>query len=269
MITTILRLYAKIFAKKYFVKLNTMLYSMSIRGLGIYNYENMEVSGESNFIKNHVLPRAKKKSKYIIFDIGANKGEYSELVAKPPNVEVHSFEPHPTTFEILKENTKSIDNIKYYNAAVSDNFGKLKLFDYASKDGSVHASLNSEIFTTVHKSSIVSHEVDVTTVDIVVEKNKFEMIDFLKIDVEGYELAVLNGSIKTLENKSISIVQFEFTQLNTTTRIFFKDFYELLSDNYSIYRLLPNGLLEIKQYDPTIQEIFGYQNYVAILKELE
>ena len=121
----------------------------------------------------------------------------------------------------------------------------------------------------MHKSSIVSHEVDVTTVDIVVEKNKFEMIDFLKIDVEGYELAVLNGSIKTLENKSISIVQFEFTQLNTTTRIFFKDFYELLSDNYSIYRLLPNGLLEIKQYDPTIQEIFGYQNYVAILKELE
>jgi len=42
---------------------------MSIRGLGIYNFENMEVSGESYFIKNYIQPIAKKKSKYKIFDI--------------------------------------------------------------------------------------------------------------------------------------------------------------------------------------------------------
>ncbi len=269
MITTILRLYTKFFAKQYFVNFNKMLYSMSIRGLGIYNYENMDVSGESNFIKNHILPKAKKQPKYIIFDIGANKGEYSKLVAKLPNIEVYSFEPHPATFNILKEKTNSIDNIKHYNLAVSDNIGKLKLFDYESKDGSSHASLSSEIFSIVHNSNVVSHEVDVTTVDAIIKENKLDTIDFLKIDVEGYELAVLNGSIIALENKNISIIQFEFTQLNTTIRVFFKDFYELLSHNYSIYRLLPNGLLEIKQYNPTMHEVFGYQNYVAILKGLK
>jgi len=269
MIQLLLRTYTFIFANKYFIKFNKMLYRMSIRGLGIYNFENMEVSGESNFIKNYIQPIAKKKSKYIIFDIGANKGDYSKLVAQLPNVEVYSFEPHPTSFKALKENTKSIGNIKYCNVAVSDKIGKLKLFDYDDKDGSSHASLSSEIFSTVHNSSVVSHEVEVTTVDVVVDKNKLENIDFLKIDVEGYELSVLNGATKNIMAKRISIIQFEFTQLNTTTRIFFKDFYELLSDNYLIYRLLPNDLLRIEQYNPTMDEIFGYQNYVAILKDLE
>ena len=67
-------------------------------------------------------------------------------------------------------------------------------------------------------------------------------------------------------NNKISIIQFEFTQLNSTTRVFFKDFYELLSEKYKLFRLLPNGLLEIKSYNPTMQEIFGYQNFVAIMK---
>lgn len=55
---------------------------MAIRGLGIINYENVVVSGESNFIKDHIQPKARKKIKYIVLDIGANKEEYSELVAK-------------------------------------------------------------------------------------------------------------------------------------------------------------------------------------------
>jgi len=95
-----------------------------------------------------------------------------------------------------------------------------------------------------------------------------KFIDFLKIDVEGYELDVLKGANKMIESNKIKYIQFEFTQLNTTTRIYFKDFWEVLSEKYKIYRLLPNDLLEIKIYDPTSNEIFGYQNFVAIHKEL-
>lgn len=89
------------------------------------------------------------------------------------------------------------------------------------------------------------------------------------VDVEGYELEVLKGASRMLLSESIKIIQFEFTQLNTTTRIYFKDFWELLSTNYNIYRLLPNGLLHIKNYNATTDEIFGYQNFVAIKKGLE
>ena len=111
--------------------------------------------------------------------------------------------------------------------------------------------------------------VNAVSIDDFLQGHTKNTVDLIKIDVEGYELSVLNGATKNIMAKRISIIQFEFTQLNTTTRIFFKDFYELLSDNYLIYRLLPNDLLRIEQYNPTMDEIFGYQNYVAILKDLE
>ncbi len=211
----------------------------------------------------------KKKHIYTVFDVGANEGKYTKLIHSViTNAEIYAFEPHYKTYKLLNENVKAIQNVKTFNIAVSDKISKLKLFDYIEKDGSGHASLNSEIFSTVHKASTISHEVEAKTIDVISEENKLKQIDFLKIDVEGHELEVLKGAKKMLSNKKISIIQFEFTQLNTTIKVFFKDFYELLSDNYKIYRLLPNNMLEIKTYNPTFDEIFGYQNYVAILKKI-
>ena len=258
------RVYALIFARNIFSKFNKLLYQLSLRGLGFFNYQSMTISGETWFIKKYVLPSAVKKTKYIVFDVGANKGEYSKLISTLPNVEIHAFEPHPATFKVLQENLAMIKNIKFYNLAISDVVGRLKLFDYKNMNGSTHASLSSEIFSTIHDSSFTSHEIDVVTLDSIIESDELDSIDFLKIDVEGYELSVLKGAIKALNNKAIPLIQFEFTQLNSTTRVFFKDFYDLLADKYKIYRLLPNGLIEIKYYNPMEQEIFGYQNFVAI-----
>lgn len=182
-------------------------------------------------------------------------------------VQIFSFEPHPKTFKQLSINCQN-DKVKLFNCALSSKEGTINLYDYENNDGSVHASLSSEIFTTIHKSTTVSHTVKVLTVDKVCKENNISRIDFLKIDVEGFELEVLRGSLGMISNACVNIIQFEFTQLNTTTRIYFKDFWELLNSNFKIYRLLPNDLLEIEKYDPTINEIFGYQNFVAIRKEM-
>lgn len=267
MIAVLLRLYVLFFARQRFVKFNTVLYNVGIRGLGVYNYEDMNVSGENYFIDKYIFPLASKKSKFIVFDVGANQGEYSMRISQINNVDVYAFEPHPRTFMRLRENTRSLPSIKCFNSAVSDTVGEIELFDYENADGSAHASLNAEIFSTVHRSKVTSHIVDVTTIDTVVRESRLNRIDFLKIDVEGHELDVLKGASQILQEKNISIIQFEFTQLNSTTRVFFKDFYDLLSGNYAIYRLLPEGMIWIDSYNPTSHEIFGYQNYVAILKE--
>ncbi len=103
------------------------------------------------------------------------------------------------------------------------------------------------------------------TLDFYCENNGIETIDFLKIDVEGFELNVLKGGARMLKNKKIGMIQFEFTQINSTVGVFFKQFFDLLSADFCLYRLLPNGLQTIETYEPTSCEIFGYQNYVAIL----
>ncbi|HBE43969.1 MAG TPA: FkbM family methyltransferase [Deltaproteobacteria bacterium] len=269
MLNILYSMYRKLFSRKVFFKLNKLIYNCSIRGLGIYNYENMDVSGERHFIENYIQKIAKDKTIFV-FDVGANQGEYTKvLVHGIKNIKVFSFEPHPITYKKLCESCSGLKDVKLFNCALADKKDALQLYDYQSKDGSGHASLDSESFLTVHKADIIFHKVEVSTVDLICEENSVDEIDFLKIDVEGFELEVLKGASNKIKSDKIRLIQFEFTQLNTTRKVFFKDFWELLKDKYNIYRLLPNDLLEIKTYDPTMCEIFGYQNYIAIHRNLE
>ena len=266
--TLFLKLYVMVFARRCCRKLNTMMYYMSIKGLGVFNYASMKESGEKSFIEKHVCKEAKNKERYVVFDVGGNKGAYTNAICSAiPNAEVFVFEPHPKTFQVLKKNTGNIGRIKYFNVGLSDSNGEMELYDYRGGEGSEHASLNKEVFSTVHESETESYTVKITTIDSVVESEGVSSIDLLKIDVEGNELMVLEGAKKIIEHKQIKIIQFEFTQLNSTTRLFFKDFYSFLSPGYKIYRLLPNDLLEIDRYNATLHEIFGYQNFIAVMKE--
>ena len=255
--------YAFFFAKVKFTKINTLLINLGLRGLGIYNYQNFNISGEFNFLKNY-LNRIENP---VVFDIGANKGEYTKRCKNiNKNVKIFCFEPHPKTFISLQKNIND-NRITFINKALSDKNGKLLLYDYKEKDGSSHASLYPDVIEKVHGKESTCHEVAVTTVDNIVNKFNIKRIDLLKIDVEGNELAVLKGSKESLRNDIIEAVQFEFTQINSTSRIFMKDFFDIFKEKYAINRLLPNELLPLKEYNPTMHEICAYQNIVALRRK--
>ncbi len=55
MLNKILKFYRFIFARKIFYKLNKALYHLSLRGLGVLNYESHKISGETFFLKNIAL----------------------------------------------------------------------------------------------------------------------------------------------------------------------------------------------------------------------
>lgn len=76
---------------------------------------------------------------------------------------------------------------------------------------------------------------------------------------------MLNGCKELLKNKYIGVIQFEFNEMNVVSRVFFKDFFDLLSPGYKIYRLHKESLKPIESYD-TKHEIFKFQNIVAINK---
>lgn len=260
---TLYRIYAFLFAKRYLIKFNKLLYHLSLRGLGILNYQNEYLMGESKWLKDYL----KNKKSVTVVDVGANIGKYSQAVLKINNsVNLIAFEPHPKSFEILKNNIQS-PNFKPFNFAVGNNNEKLTLYDYDDDEGSEHASLYKEVIEDLHKGHSAAQEISVIKLDDFLKEKKIEFIDLLKIDTEGNELNVLLGAQKYLLNHKIKAIHFEFNAMNVVSKSFFKNFWDLMP-NYNFYRLLPGGkFLEIKNYSTIYCEIFAYQNLVAVLKD--
>lgn len=253
--------YRVIFARKFFYKFNRLIYMLSLNGLGILNYKTNIQNGEESFIKHHVSTIKNG----VIFDVGANVGAYSQFIkTNNLNVEIFAFEPHPLTYKKLINNVKSLD-IKTYNVGVGSAEDTLKLYDYANDNGSEHASLYKGVIEDIHHGKSIGHEVRVISLDNFSIDHKLERISLLKIDTEGHELEVLKGFQSYIKANKVDMIHFEFNEMNIVSRVFFKDFWDILP-NYTFYRMLPDGIIEIERYSPIFCEIFAYQNIVAILK---
>ena len=115
------------------------------------------------------------------------------------------------------------------------------------------------------KDSKCSEEINVTTLDIFCLENNIKQIDFLKMNVQGYEYNIFLAAKKLLENKAIGYIQFEFDEPIIENRIFLKDYWDLLSDDYDIYQSLYNGIVKIEKYCYKLEN-FRCMNYLAIKK---
>jgi FkbM family methyltransferase len=257
-------LYRKAFARKGFFKFNKFLFDLSLRGLGIHNFENDEISGESHFFRT-VL--AKQKS-LTVLDVGSNRGDYAtRLKGICPGATIYAFEPHPKIFQALQREAVK-NNYQAFNFGFGDREGPTKLFDRRSEtDGSQHATLYREVIEEIHGTPVASVDVEIRTIDSFVSENPIERVTLLKIDTEGNEFNVLLGAADAIKNDMIDMIQIEFNEMNTVSRVFFRDFHSLLR-GYDFYRLLPNGLLPIRKYQPIYCELFAFQNLLLVRKDL-
>lgn len=261
MLNFLTRIYAALFARRIFYRLNKFLYHCSLRGLGILNFENNRISGEERFIKLFLAG----KTGGVVFDVGANVGNYSSKVLKTnPLLTVYAFEPHPRTFATLEKNVQH-SNFTAINAAAGECAGTSALYDYAADDGSSHASLYQDVIENIHRASSTHHEVKVVALGEFSRENQITNIALLKIDTEGNELNALKGIEDLLSTGKIEAIHFEFNEMNIASHVFFRDFWALLP-NYDFYRLLPDGMVKLEKYSPVFCEIFAYQNIVALLK---
>lgn len=235
------------------------------------NYGNNSLSndksGESNVIKyvNNKL-KALNKSTINVMDVGANVGQYASYLNKEMKNNsplIHSFEPSPKTFQLLKSSSEKIPRITLNNFGLGATNEKLKL--YLNFENSPGATIYKNALELFELQNNIVQDIEIRRLDeYCIEKN-IEYIDFLKIDVEGHELEVLKGAGEFLINKKIRFIQFEFSSYNIFSRTFFNDFWILLSKDYNIYRVLNHGLYPINSYSDKL-EIFKMSNFFAELK---
>jgi FkbM family methyltransferase len=162
---------------------------------------------------DHLLSRVLREGD-IFVDVGANVGYYTRFASDRVGSTgiVLAYEPNPTAFRLLRMNTEQLSNTAIFQKALSDQKGEA-IF-YIRRHGEM-SSLDAD-------ADARPIRVDVSTLDV--ELAAYPRVDFIKIDVEGFELEVLRGAIDTLSVHQ-PIVYFEFIQAFAEERGFdFSDY---------------------------------------------
>lgn len=221
-------------------------------------------NGELAIIK--ALPSIVGASKPVIFDVGANVGDWTNLLKQfLPNADVHCFEISPKTFANLKKNTAQLSDIHLNNFGLSDKEGEMVFTDFGENNGG-NTLVGNPSFC--HRDNAQKSSAILTTGDAYVSKNNVQRIDFLKMDVEGWEYFVLKGFGEFLDPKNISVMQFEYGYAHADVHTLMRDFYNLLAPKgYAIGRLCKNGV-DFSPFHFSLNDFKSGPNFVACSPEL-
>ena len=169
----------------------------------------------------------------IVFDVGTNIGTIANWLANSTK-HVHGFEPHPENIEMTRDQVKlrKTKNITLSQLALSKKPGTLQLH---VKSFHGHHSLGD----TAASPTVEKIDVEVETVDRYCSTHGIDRIDFLKIDVEGFEDDVLEGATSMLKDHRIGFVLFELRHsILASVDKHAKDiFTPLIENGYSIFTL--------------------------------
>lgn len=144
-----------------------------------------------------------------VIDVGANIGVVCASIARHMGEKghVYAFEPSPETFCVAAATIalNEVNNVTLIQAAVSNQVGSTKFF--ATPGNSAISSLRLHEFSFLNSWQTI--EASVCTLDSFFEEKEFNPI-VIKIDVEGSELAVIQGSTNLI-SKHLPLIIYEYT----------------------------------------------------------
>lgn len=198
----------------------------------------------------------------LALDIGGNVGDYTaELRRRTPDLEIHVFEPDAGNQARLAQRFAGDARIHRVAAAVSDQAGQATL--YADTPGSGMASLVQRRLDHFGLEMTAQQSTPVLRLeDYWAGALDARVMDIVKIDIEGHELAALRGFGRALA--ATRLVQFEFGGTNIDARTYFQDFWYFFREHgFSLQRITPFGLQFIDRYRES-DEAFVTTNFVAV-----
>lgn len=186
------------------------------------------------FLFSHILAKWKPLSlisgnNLVFIDIGANVGYYTlKLSTKFSNCKILAIEAEPETFKILSKNCElnNLQNTKLLNLAVAEKNGIVKL-----SRSKTHSGTSSIVSKQNSNEDIIS--INCSTLDSLLNKS-YENIDWIKIDVEGSELNVLNGAIQTLKITKNILIELHEEILNQNNQSYKEIIYILEQNGFQI-----------------------------------
>src|SRR6267378_2205976 len=198
-----------------------------------------------------------------VLDVGANEGQWASMALEIiDGRRLHCFEVVPQTFEKLKENVGQRTNATLNHYGLGSKASTIDFYFYPdSSDCSSRYEMNDGFKKERIRACVVPG-------DEYVSQKKIEEIAFLKIDVEGMEMEVLQGFPSCLQAGAIKAIQFEHGPAHVIARHLLKDFLDLFEGySYTVFRIFPKVFVKL-DYDLAKDESFVGQNFLAVHSQL-
>ncbi len=203
--------------------IRTSVTKQGVRRVILKNGIQLEAGEALNFLVHQIFSRRVYNpgnlaigENDIVVDIGANYGVFTVFAASLTRNTVYAFEPSSTNFAFLERNIRlnGLNNIVAYKAAISATVGSTQLFfDPANDQGHLLSDFliadkleNCRASTpdqfaqfvpdTRRVENYVAVDVSTTTLQEIMDRHNIEQIDFLKMDCEGAEGAILFATPK-------------------------------------------------------------------------
>ena len=253
-----------VLGKKSFQRFFQRLYHLALRGMNFGRASDYAHNGEAWVVG--AIRQMITSPTAVLFDVGANQGVFAKNLItawRGLTYQLYAFEPSAKTFAILQRELPELPYVHLINKGLGVEPGKVEL--YSDKEGSGLASVYPRDLSH-HRIDFSSQEViELTTLDLFCDQHKIDRIDFLKLDVEGHELAVLKGGHRMIGEGRVNLIQFEFGGCNIDSRTFFRDYFNFFREKYTLYRILSDGLEPLPRYTEKL-EVFQSANYLAMRK---
>lgn len=192
-------------------------------------------------------------------DVGGNRGTWTELMLASGGAAKRGliFEPSTSALLILNEKFGTRSDVTIIPAAVSDRVGETQFFEEFEAGGT------SSCVPGYSKVNAVRRIVKTTTVDDSLAEHRLRDVDFMKIDIEGFDLYALRGARKLINERRVGIIQFEYNESWMGSGSTIHSAVQLLtSGGMEVFLLNRNGL-----FSPNLSlygEYYGLSNYVAL-----
>ncbi len=254
--------YVSLMSRKIFERFNNRILNLALHARGFSNHGPLDKTGE-----RHLLKTLKRFDIQMALDIGANRGNYSNLLINELNCKVVAFEPiEHFCNDLINIKSRHPGNFEFFPIALSDEDGKKQIF-FSAGEGEIATLENSNLeLRFVANKNTEEKTIQTRKLDSVVTtcSDLFNRIDFIKIDVEGHEIAVIRGAKDTIRRFKPKFIQLEFNIYNLMSGVSILKISKLLPD-YKLFQLLPGnaGLAARDPYDP-LTNLCCYSNFIFI-----
>ena len=241
----------KKFLKKYFYYILNDLILHKI-GFGIYRRDDANPTQFRKLFLN-------KNKNLKLIDCGAYHGSFTkQFIEIFPNSECLCFEPSKKAYKNLENQFMKNKNIHTYNIGLASEIGIKNIYINESDKTNSILKIHPNV-PKCQKDALKNKRIDkveLDTLDNFLKKEKtldkiFSEIDLIKIDVQGAELELLKGSIKTITKSKYILIEIHFIKSYSSSPLFFdiaefledynfkfQRFYELVIDNQDRTKML-------------------------------